>query len=148
MSKTEQREFYALSPEKAMNLWPKSFDFINGALPPANGNLLERKERIQESLLKGELILWLGLKNTDFVIMVTTTENTDPISGDKELLVYSMTLTQELTPGDLRFGMEKLKAYAKSQGLSKVTAYTGVDFIKKLFESQGAETLYTMKMEV
>ena len=148
MSKEEQRQFFPLTPEKAMGMWPRVFDFINDALPASSDNLDERKTRIQESLVTGNLTVWLGLKQREFVILVSTTVNVDPISGETELLIYSMALAETLNPDDLRFGMSKLKEHAKAIGVSKVTALTRVDFIKKLFENEGGKTTYTMELEV
>jgi len=142
------REFYPLTGAKAMELWPKIFPFINDALAPANGDLDGRKERIQKSLLNESLTLWLGLKDKEFDVIITTTENTDPHSGEKSLLIYSMVIQEAISPVDLRVGLDKLKAYAKSRGLPKITALTNLEMLRTLFEKAGGHTTFTLDLEV
>jgi len=143
-----EREFYPVTGEQAMKLWPRIFPYINDALAPANGQLDKRKASIQESLLNESLTLWLGLKDKAFSIIITTSENTDPHSGEKSLLIYSMVIHENITPGDMRFGLEKLKDYARSKGLPKVTALTKLDMVRTLFEKAGGNTTFTLDLEV
>ncbi len=148
MKRETLREFKVLSGQEAMRLWPRIFDFINDALPPANGHLAGRKERVQQSLVSENLTLWVGMKDKEFMIVVTTTENVDSISGERSLLVYSMTISEALHPEDLRFGLEELKKYARAKGLSKITAFTGMDSLKTLFEKAGGKSTYVLGLEV
>jgi len=143
------RSFGRVSPEVAMKMWPNLYTIgIEPALPPTSTPSPERRGNVMKAIQTGDLAVWIGMKQDGINSIVTTTPTRDKITGDGNLLIYSFVLTRKPLPDDLRWGMGKLKTYAKEAGFSKMIAFTNSTMVRELLGQVDARESFIIDMEV
>lgn len=148
-SENERASFGQLPIQKVVDMWPDIYDIgIEPALPPTSLPFPERRGNVLAALQQGRIAVWVGMIKGSLNCIVTTAPYEDSISGDNNLLIYSLVFTRRISPADMKWGFDILKVQAKKQGYTKLIAYSNNDFIKKFFTSQGGNETVILDMEV
>ena len=131
-----------LSPEQLMQHWPYVKECILLALPPYVAESADSIIRIQEQLLIGSLECWACIREEtgEFYGIVTTQIVADEATMTKNLLLFSVTLTEEHEHEIWREGYVYLSRYAASKGCNSIVAYTNQEAMIMLAKGFGADT--------
>lgn len=141
--------FGQLPVQKVVDMWPDIYDIgIEPALPPTSFTFPERRGNVLAAIQQRRITVWVGMSKGVLNCIVTTAPNEDSISGDNNLLIYSLVFVRKISPTDMKWGFEILKAQAKKLGYGKLIAYSNNDFIKEFFTSQGGNETAILEIEV
>lgn len=130
-----------VQPDKVGEHWDFFADVIGDSLPPniyLNG---EGMSMVLSSALLEKLHVWVyedGDGKAVFVMSTTVLE--DPVTGQKNLLIYSFTSLRKIEPSMWEESFETLRKFAKAQGAVGIIAYTENDRIANYVQSLGART--------
>lgn len=133
-----------LLPEQISRGWQYIKPAIAKSLPPTVAKSDARMNTILESLIMGKLQCWLMYdeKGGDPLAVSTTALSTDVGTGDKTLLIYSLSSVTDGSISDETWAdaMYTLKQYAKSLGCIHIAGYTDVPRIMALINKIGGRT--------
>ena len=142
-------------PDQVARHWGQIGYWIEQALPPIldSRKSSDRMNNILESILVGRMDVHLFLVYEDekpIIYAAITTAIISPVDGgDKELYVYSLYGSRQISKQILYEGLELIKKYAKSVGCSTITAYTNAEGLKALFKSIGGNSSFTyLRLEI
>lgn len=101
------------------------YPFINDALPDVWKSEDNIKESIKDAIKNKRLQVWV-YKNKigDIQSILTTTVLEDPVTKNRNLLIYTIRNTNVSDDTDWVTGLEILKRYAIGSGCSNIVAYT------------------------
>ena len=126
-------------PEQVAKSWDILSYGIQQTLPPITYQSPKRMEKILESLLSEELVLWLGVDDDNKVQgLIVTSIVYEKNSDVKDLLIYSLYGFNNIPYRMIIEGMDTLKVYANSIGCKRITAYSNVKSIIKLMKKFGS----------
>ena len=139
--KDETMKMIKFVPEQLMKYWSHVRECIVLALPPYTTIDTDNIIRIQERLLSGSLECWACMNDEKEILfgVVTTQIVVDEITETKNLLLFSVTMTEEHENSAWQEGYEYLSAYAKSKGCSAIIAYTNQESVIMLAKNLGAD---------
>ena len=134
------------SPAQIMENWPYIKECISLSLPPYVLASQDAILRIQEQLLVEYLECWACVNDelgTLFGI-VTTQIAVDELTLSKNLLIFTITLTEEHENDVWLEGYEYLSKYAKARNCSFIIAYTNQEHVISLAENLQGDTSWRM----
>lgn len=134
------------SPQQIMENWPYIKECITVSLPPYVIESQDAMLRIQEQLLIEYLECWACIDDTNeqFLGLVTTKIAVDDITLTRNLLIFTVTLTEEHENGIWMEGYKYLSAYAKAKNCSSIIAYTNQSNIIMLADALHGDTSWRM----
>jgi esterase/lipase len=142
-------------PEQVAKHWDKISHAIENSLPPiADSRKAEdRMNGILASILAGKMEVHIFVVYQDerpIVYAITATAFLEAVdSENKELLLYSVYASRQLTRDIIYEGLELFRKYAKARGCVAVSGYTNIEGIKRLFASVGGGSSFTyLRLEV
>jgi hypothetical protein len=130
-----------LSPEQLMQHWPYVKECILLAMPPFVTNTTENILRIQSMLLVSTLECWACIDNNSgqFYGILTTQISADEITLTRNLLIFSITLTEEHEDIIWNEGYTEMMKYAKARGCTNIIAYSNQQLVIDKAEKLGAD---------
>ncbi len=134
-------KFLRLLPEQIMAHWEGIKNCVWNALPPITYDSDETILRVQERLLTGRMQCWIAAEDLNSVIIyaiATTQIIVDDISGEKNLLIFSLATLVDHPASLWEEAYEVLKRFAASRGCLKIVAYTCVPQVVLIAERLGA----------
>lgn len=141
----EARALIKLLPEQIAENWDKLRPAIRESLPPQVAVSNEALKQILQNLLAKRGHVWVYRHGNTLPAMVVTTIHTDPLSGARSLLIYSIYAFGELRRDMIEDGMETLGTFAEDKGLDEIIAFSANDALSKFFEEeQGADASYRL----
>ena len=142
-----------LLPDQVSEHWDEISLAIRQALPPFVANSDRSMVNILKAILGGDMHCWIlyssGDEGGSIYAILTTKIEIDEMSGTRCLLIYSFYANKPLVNHLMVTCIETLKKFASSRGCYKVTAFTNIPKMGRLWESLGgvAETIF-LEMEV
>lgn len=140
-------ELVKLLPAQIMSYWPSIRECIEAALPPFVASNEHSMLYIQEQLLLGTLECWVahyrGVPDNVCGIM-TTNIVADPVSGCRNLLVYTVTIIAGHPDELWELAAEKLRRYAMACDCAHIIAYSNSPHMIHIAEKIGADTSYRL----
>lgn len=142
-----------LTPDQIGAHWDEIKPALMAALPPTATPTPEGMQFILEGLMKGHIQAWVLYANTDagtvIHAMAFTYVQREMGTHERLLLIYAL-YGYRATPNELwASGMEGLKAFARSEGCSRIVAYTKVPRVVEIMKALGGNTEWTfLSMEV
>lgn len=137
-----------LLPEQVSARWSVIKTSIRNALPPHIMDTDEAMNNILQSCMIGAMQVWVlheqsgnGVGPTVHAIG-TTTMISDPISGSRSLLLYSLYAPGGISSDLWMDAYKGISKYAKSIGCKSVLAYSNVDAALALAKRLGGDTSY------
>jgi hypothetical protein len=129
-----------------MEYWPYIKECIVLALPPYVKSDPENILRIQEKLLVGTLECWglLDPESGQLYGVMTTQIVVDDITGTKNLLIFSLTLTEEHEFDIWNDGYEAMMKYAKFKQCTSIMAYTNRNDMKEIAMKLGGDVEWSL----
>jgi hypothetical protein len=132
-----------LLPENVTDNWEVVKEAIRKSLPPFAIDTPDKMTRILESIVLGQLEVWVYYEFEDEKLSIknitTTSIITDAESQTKNLLIYSTYSFGHTQIEDWQAGLTDLAQYAKSNDCAAITAFTRDAHVLKFLESVGAE---------
>lgn len=132
-----------LLPENVTENWDVVKEAIRQALPPFALDTPDKMNRILESIILGNLEVWVLYDNTEGIQIKsiwTTSMITDPESQTKNLLVYSIFNFDHSTPENWIDGLSAMREYAKANDCVAITGFTKEPYVLKFVESVSGDT--------
>jgi len=129
-----------LLPEQIARHWKVIKYAIDKSLPPTAAGGEGRYERILMKLLIEDMQCWISYnkKQTKISGILTTMFSGDGALGTRNLLVYSMYGTG-ISEKDFGEGLLTLIRFARSNGCTKVVAFSESRSVNNIFAKIGAE---------
>jgi len=130
-----------LLPEQASTIWHIISPMIEAALPPTSGDSSNRMNDILEAIIKNRMQCWIikkveGANDVKIYAVVTTVISKDVITGNSQLLIYSLYSVRPMPIDILLEGVVGLRKFARSVGCDRVVAYSSnrrvLDMAKKV----------------
>ncbi len=131
-----------LLPAQIMEYWEYIRECIAEALPPFVEDNSSSFLVIQEQLLIGSMQCWFITHDTvpSIIYAVVTTRTViDDSTFTKNLLLFSVTSTEDHPVGMWEEAYSKFKLYAKSQYCNKIIAFSDNELVIRLAKSLGAD---------
>lgn len=142
-------------PEQVVRHWEKISFAIESALPPIADSRKtdDRMNGILESILAGKLEVHVFAAYEDqapIVYGITVTAIIQPVDNNrKELLIYSLFASKQLSKDIIMEGLELFKKYAKGQNCSAISGYTNIEGLKALIAKVGGSSSFSyVRLEV
>lgn len=131
-----------LLPEQAAKFWPEIKPIVGKALPPTAHETFDGMLGVLNHLITGRLHCWLIVDEESRRLngVFTTSVIPDPITGQRSLLLYSVSSVDGLEIRPVVDSFKKLLEFAKSVGCQKVIAYTANAKIVSLMKKLGWST--------
>ncbi|PIZ78854.1 MAG: hypothetical protein CO041_04265 [Candidatus Pacebacteria bacterium CG_4_9_14_0_2_um_filter_40_15] len=125
-------------PELVAKHWSEVAPMIEAAMPLVE-NVEHRRKQLLSSCLAGLLTCW-GMLNDDNKLlgMATTIFTYDIVTGEKNLLIYSL-LSTGTEPRLWQGYFLTLSSYAKQEGCKYIVGYTRVPRMKEIAKGLGAD---------
>ena len=136
-----------LTTEQIARYWEYIRECLDAALPPYVRSSTESMTRIRQQLLLGSLECWIGSDDVDSLKlygMMTTQIISDPISGTENLLIYSVTITNEHPHNMWEEAAIKLSQYAAAKNCYSIIAYSSNEHMIRIAERLGADSSYKL----
>jgi hypothetical protein len=135
-----------LSPEQLMQHWPYVKECILLSLPPFVTDNPENIISIQEKLLVGNLECWACINETSgqFYGIVTTQLVADEVTRTRNLLIFSITLTEEHEDIIWNEGYAEMMKHAKSRNCANIIAYSNQQLVIDKAEKLGADVSWRL----
>lgn len=130
-----------LTPDQIGDYWPMIEQSIVAALPPIVSEQAGAVKNILVSLLSGIMDCWVSFDTETKTILgtVTTVIASDPISGTRDLLIYTVHGFGSLQERHWQEGFVTIRKWARANNCSRITAYTDNPEIVTLSERFGGE---------
>ena len=125
-----------LMPEQIGEHWDEIKEAMLEAVPPIAHESEKKMIMVLEGLLTNNMQCWLSVRqgeerNIADAIIVTCI-NSDPYSGTRSLMIYSLTVLTLTRAESWMSGIEALKKYAKKKKCARVIAYADNKQIVKI----------------
>ena len=127
----------------------KHWDLIKGSISEAFPPTCVPDEKgmlsVLQQILAGGMQVWACLRNrypVEAVALLTTYIATEPITGTKSLLLFSLYAWEPLQRQDYLDGFETMKKYALSEGCTNISYYTANSLFSKLAQEVGFNTQF------
>lgn len=136
-----------LTSDQVMQYWTSIKRCIEESLPPTTNNIDDALLHVQEQLLVGSMQCWAAVDspNSPVIYGIATTKVVyDECTGDKNLLLFSVTTILEHPQTLWRDAYLALSKFAKSQGCNKLIAYSNNDIMIKIAQGLGADTEWVL----
>ena len=129
-----------------MQYWPYVKECILLALPPFVNNSADIILRIQEMLLIETLECWACIdeRSGQFYGIVTTQLIADEITQTRNLLIFSITLTEEHEDIIWDEGYSEIMKYAASKNCTNIIAYSNQPLVVAKAQSLGADVSWRL----
>lgn len=132
-------------PEQVSKRWDKFAPLLEKSLPPTVTARRQRMANVLRAILTEDLQVWVYYNEQSQERYVVSTQiKVDEISLGKDLLIYSFTSIGQITPREVRVGLEVLAEYARGNGCNSIIAYSADDRLVKFAESEGAKANYKL----
>ena len=129
-----------LLPSQVVDNWEVLSYGIQQALPPITYESPKRMQKILESIMLNEMHVWVGLNNDQKIEgVIITCPIYEKNSDVNDLLIYTLYGYENLSYEVIKEGIATLKSYAKSKGMKRITAYSNVDSVIRLFQALGGQ---------
>ena len=134
------------SPTQIMENWPYIKECIALSLPPYVLDCQDAMIRIQEQLLVEYLECWACVNDEleSLFGIVTTKIAVDDLTLTRNLLIFTITMTEEHEDNVWLEGYEYLSKYAKARNCSSIIAYTNQESVIMLARNLGGDTSWRM----
>lgn len=132
-----------LQPEQVSKHWEVLAPFI-GVSVPANMTGKDGMASVLRAALLERMQVWVYQDGERMAFIVSTAMTSDPVTGVKWLLIYSLSAVSEVKKDMWSDAFETLKKFAKSRGAVAIRAYSDDKRIIKYVASQGANTGSTL----
>lgn len=134
------------SPTQIMENWPYIKECILLSLPPYVLASQDTLLRIQEQLLVEYLECWACVEDDlkKFLGIVTTQIAVDDLTLTRNLLIFTVTITEEHEDDIWLQGYEYLSKYAKVRGCASIIAYTNQEQVVMLATRLQGDTSWRM----
>ena len=134
------------SPTQIMENWPYIKECISLSLPPYVVESQDAMLRIQEQLLVEYLECWACVDDTLGTLfgIITTKIAVDDVTLSRNLLLFTVTITEEHENSVWVEGYKYLSKYAKARDCSSIIAYTNQENIIMLANSLHGDTSWKM----
>jgi len=127
-----------VTPDKVMEYWYQIRECIVAALPP----YVEPSEKnfliIQESMLTESLHCWVAMENSQIYGVCTTRFTRDETSGEKNLLIYTVTITEAHPTSLWRDCLATLSRFAIANNCRSILAFSENERVLEICTSIGA----------
>lgn len=133
-----------LSPEQVMNYWDDIRECISASLPPMIPENSDNLIFIQEQLLLGILECWVGMEPPRVFGVMTTQIIADSVSRCRNLLVYTLAMTDDHPHDMWQVCLEQMKKYASAHQCTNIIAYSCNPAMLHIAEKIGADTTYRL----
>jgi hypothetical protein len=122
-------------------MWPVIKFAVEQSLPPVVGESPDKINRILSSMLCGELEVWAAYdqESKKFEAVLVTKLSEDRPSNTKSILLYCLYGYSFIGEERWKEGYETISKYAKSQGCSRISAYTNVSRLIEIAKAVGGE---------
>lgn len=138
-----------MMPEQVSNQWSFFAPTIGSSLPPTVEHNQEGMTNILYSVLKEDLDVWIYTEDDQAMFVLTTCVRQDPITKQKDLLIYSLTGIREMNEKGWNDAYKTLSKFARSRDCKGIIAYTADPKISNYIKSRGGEADFTLiQMEV
>ena len=135
-----------LSPEQLMTHWQYVKECILLALPPFVNSTTDNILRIQEMLLVNTLECWACINEISgqFYGIMTTQLTADEITQTRNLLIFSITLTEEHEDIIWDEGYTEMMKYAMANNCANIIAYSNQQLVIEKASKLGADVSWRM----
>lgn len=136
-----------LLPEQVMRFWDQIEECIRVSLPPMLEESNENILRIQESLLVERMQCWLGVEDlleTTIYGIMTTSFCYDDCTGQKNLLIFSLTIVNAYPETLWKDSYETLRKFAAFHECKQIIAYTNLDSVAMIVRNLGGDDSWKM----
>ena len=135
--------FIKLFPENVVGNWDIVKFAIRNSLPPSAQDTPDKMTRVLESIVAGELDVWVYYTyDTEVHVknILTTKIIRDTETDTKSLLIYSVYSFDHTTQEYWEEALMKLKEYAQANGCVAVTGFSKDEYVLRFVESVGGDT--------
>ncbi len=133
-----------MEPAQANRIWPDIAPGIAVAVPPTAGESVQMMTSVLARILDGDLVLWMICRtydvNLDPLGHLTTVVVQDHITGQRNLLIYSLYVWELLPDEIVKEGIEVLRRYAKGMNCAKVIAFTKEPRVEEMIRMAGGNS--------
>lgn len=127
-------------PEQVAKHWHKIKEaVVLGSADSVKIDETEKLNNILDKILVGSMICWISVdsKTNQIDGVITTTFLEDDISGEKNVLIYSLTSIGNSNMDSWKEGLQTIQKYTKSIGCKRLIAYSKDPLICRFVESIG-----------
>lgn len=138
-----------MRPDFVSNNWDFFSEAIGKSLAPTISNTVQGMSKILKAILLGKMKVWCYDNDGYNNFCLSTVVREDEVTGQKSLLIYSLTAFFQIKPDAWKKAFDTLKKEAKAQGCQSVIAYSSNQKIIDYVTREGAKTSFTLiEMEV
>lgn len=122
---------------------------IKASLPPSTSLSVYAETELYKRLLIGVFQCWVGTES-DFKpkAIALTTIISDPGTGDRSLLIYSLYSFSLVSNSEWSEWLEGLKKFAEAEGCKTISAYSNVPRANLIAQNAGGEISQFIKFKV
>jgi len=130
-------------PSQVAKHWEEIKDAIKIASPLLEGESEEKYNNVLEMILIGKMDCWISTGDDGKVDgVITTMIIDDPLAGNRELLLYTLTSIGNSGIDSWKTGLDTLKTFSRGAGCSRIIAYSNNSLICRYVESIGGSCDY------
>lgn len=138
-----------MRPEFVSDNWEFFSKAIGKSLTPTISNTVQGMSRVLKAILVQKMKVWCYDNEGHNNFILSTVVREDEVTGQKALLIYSLTAFFQIRPDAWNKAFETLKKEAKAHNCDSVIAYSANQKIIDYLTSKGAKTSFTLiEMEV
>ena len=141
-------ELIQLLPEQSMEYWEYIKDCIGQSLPPHIELTDDVLISIQENILTGALQCWLAAEDILHPLLsyglMTTEVVTERVTGTRNLLIFTVTVTDSHPKDMWAYCLEKMRIYARNRNCDSIIAYSDNDRMIEIAKHIGADCSWTL----
>lgn len=126
-----------LTPDQIAEGWSLYEERLSLSVPNPSGR---KMNLILRSLLDGTSQLWIHGNEG----IVLTTFHVDPITHERNLLIYALVKLEGVSMESWGAGLEDLRVFARNNGCSYIIAYTVQDKVVSLARRLGADSIWRL----
>lgn len=135
-----------MQPEQVSKRWGFFAPVIGKALPPTVSKTIQGMSNVLRAILLEKLSVWVYVtQDAEVVFIMTTCFVSDPVTLQKNLMIYTFTGVRQWGRGMWEETYDILKKEARTRNARGIIAYTYNDKIAEhLEEVSGAKTSSTL----
>jgi hypothetical protein len=141
-------ELIQLLPEQVMEYWDYIKDCVTQSLPPHVKIAEETFITLQENALTGALQCWLAIEESTHPLLayglMTTEVTIDKVSGSRNLLIFTVTVTDAHPKEMWSYCLEKMHLYAKNRHCDSIIAYSNNPRMIEIAKGIGADCSWNL----